>query len=218
MTKKKLESIIKKNILNLLVGNYILTDTYVIKSPIEDIVIGFCFERSSTDDGIYIWWFTQPLYIPDNTLHLTFGNRIRLPDKNELWNFGKNHIDNTVNILMEELLIHDKMINVLKVPSNFYEYYLETREKNIRIYEATIYTACWIGLSNVDEEIEVCLNFIQVNLNLSIPWIKKIFDNLSLLRIQKNQGERIAILNQWKNNTLSALKLDHISTFGHVSN
>jgi hypothetical protein len=207
MTQKKLENILRNYIISSLKGNFAIMDGYIIKLPIQDIVVGYYFEKSSSANCIYIWWFTQPLYIPDDMLHLTFGNRIRTKNGSEMWDFSNTLIDGTIKILLPELETHKNLIDKLEMPRNFYDYYYENREKNIRIYEATTYTACWIGLLNMYEEIENCLRFIESNLSTSISWIKQISDNLNLLKKQMNHDDILVILKDWKNNTAAKLKL-----------
>jgi hypothetical protein len=66
---KIIDNIIKNRILPALSGNYQINNNYVIKLSIKDILVGFFFERSSTEDFYYVWWFSLPLYIPNDILH-----------------------------------------------------------------------------------------------------------------------------------------------------
>ncbi|HET7118317.1 MAG TPA: hypothetical protein VFI29_17600 [Hanamia sp.] len=208
MKQKKLQVILGINIMNSLMHNYYFMNDFLIKQPIQDIVIGFCFERSSTKDERYVSWFTMPLYYPHKVIGLTFGNRIQLKDRGQIWDFSDTQIENTAKDLLPQLLLYEETINELEIPLNFYKAYHKKKQTNLRIYEAVTYTACWLELSTMHNEIESCIKFIENENDTSVPWIKKILDNMKLLQAQKSKKEILSLLKGWKADNLKELKLE----------
>lgn len=207
MTKKKLESIAKKYIIPSL-GNYKLHGEFIIKLPIKDIVTGFCLERSSVLDCGYAWWFSQPLYVPYDLLHLTFGGRIEFGDGGQLWNFTKEQIEQTMNLLTFKMKGLQKKLALVEEPIDFYNYFKGEKENNLRIYEAVTYSACWTMQPSMQRDIEECINFILKEQNLSIPWIKTVLDNLRSIEALKDNEQIFYSLNKLKIAALSKLKLE----------
>jgi hypothetical protein len=208
MNKKKITDILNKILVGL-EGNYKISNNCLIKSPIKDIIVGFCFENSSSENMMYIWWFAQPLFVPSDTMNLTFGNRINLGEGGQLWDFSQSKTENNIKILSREMqLIEIKEINTLETPLNFYHNYYKNKEKNLRIYEAIVISASWVDLPNMDNEIENCLLFVDKNLDKTIPWIKQVVENLNLLKEKKTKEDKHTLLDRWKNETIANLKLD----------
>jgi hypothetical protein len=203
----KLQVILEKDILNSLRNNYYFMDDFLIKQPIQDILIGFCFERSSTKNERYVSWFTMPLYYFQKVIGLTFGGRIQSKNRGQMWDFGDAQIANTIGELLPQLLLHEEKINELEMPLNFYNAYYKKKHTNLRIYEAVTYTACWLELPTMQNEIQSCIQFIETENDTSVPWIKKILDNMKLLQVQKSKEEILTLLKGWKTESLKELKL-----------
>jgi hypothetical protein len=204
MTKNQLQKIVRKHILASL-DNYKLKNEYLVKMPIDDIVVGFCFERAYAENFGYVWWFSLPTFLPNNSLHLTFGDRIKLDSGNELWDFGPKEIGASTSKLIFFLRDFQQKLFELQNPVNFYNYFVSSKEKNIRIYEAIAYAACWNGHENMLEEVNGCLNFISENLDTSIPWIKQVYDDLIRINKLKSREKILELLNQWKVNSLAEI-------------
>jgi hypothetical protein len=207
MKQKKLQVILERNIMNSLMDNYYFMDDFLIKQPIQDILIGFCFERSSTKDEKYVSWFTMPLYYSHKVIGLTFGSRIQSKERGQVWDFSDALIDNTIEELLPQLLSHEEIINEREIPINFYNAYYKKKQTNLRIYEAVTYTACWLELPTMHNEIESCIKFIENENDTSVPWVKKILDNMKLLQVQKSKKEILSVLKGWKADNLKELKL-----------
>ncbi len=207
MTKNKLESIARRYIQPSL-GNYKLQDGFIIKLPIEDIIIGFCLERSSISDCGYVWWFSQPLYVPSDMLHLTFGGRIGFNDGDQLWNFTTEQINQTMDLLISKMKGGQERVSLVEKPSDFYNYYRSEQEKNLRIYEADTYTACWTMRPTMQTEIEDCINFILREQNTTIPWVQAILNDLRSIAKSKDNEQIFSELNKVKIDALKNLMLE----------
>jgi hypothetical protein len=53
-----------------------LSHGFLIATPLRRVICGICLNGSQTPDSYYIEPFVQPLYVPTDHLHLTFGIRL----------------------------------------------------------------------------------------------------------------------------------------------
>jgi hypothetical protein len=128
MKKNKLQGIIKNQVIDSLSEKYILVGNFIVNVQVTELIAGFCFENSSSESSMYIWWFVQPLYVPSNIIHLTFGGRIKMPSQSQIWNFENKHFEETIVILKKELQLAEKSITHLGSPERFYEHYKKKQQ------------------------------------------------------------------------------------------
>jgi hypothetical protein len=50
-------------------------------TPRGRVLRGFCIEKSSDEERVYVWCFVQPLYVPATTTVLSLGKRIGGPSR-----------------------------------------------------------------------------------------------------------------------------------------
>ena len=198
------DKFIKQNISTHFSG-YIVQNRFFIKTPIDDVLYGYCFENSSKKNKNHIWSFVQPLYIRDNILHLTFGKRLKFKNS-EAWNIDEIVDDKySMDYLLNEMKKEEKEIARLSGPLEFYEFYKkeEHLEENLRVYEAVIYSSIWLSLPSAQKELNDCIEYIYQQEDLSIKWVKEVLDNM--LRLRNGFTNAKSILSEWKRETMSAL-------------
>lgn len=146
----------------------------------------------------------QPLYIPVEIIHLTFGKRLEKSDRNQSWS-DLDSLD-TVNIIRKSIEQNLPFIESLINPYSFCDYYINSNhpEENIRIYEAIVYTSIWIDLPNCKKEVQNFINYINENTDISIAWIQQIKDDMSN-PLLSSTPKNILINN--KENLIKILKL-----------
>jgi hypothetical protein len=209
MNYQELKKLISKYIDPKLQENLVLHKNILYQIPVSDFLKGFCFEQSGYNkEGFYLWCFVQPLYIPSEDIVLTFGKRIATK-KVEWWDIEKNNeskITSTFNdinnkiknkglVYIEELSRHEK----------FYEFCKKYKKTNVRIWEALVYTGLYKGFPEADKEAELLINYLQKS-DMSINWIKEVFDNLKIL-LAKNKVERNELIAKFREFTMNNLQL-----------
>ncbi len=209
MNTKEIQKNLIKPVINYLNGDFrTVKGNFLIKYPIEDIITGFCFERSSTKNNFYLWFFAQPLYLPSNYFYLSFGDRIKNKNKTESWslvdtpNFSKNTIEELISELQSNLTFVEEM----RSPNFFYSHYKEVSEsiKNWRLNETLVYTAFWLKKPEARTKAISLIKYIEKNDDLSIDWVKECRDSLQEL---VNSIDPIMILKKYKEQTIINLKL-----------
>jgi len=189
MTNKEIEKFIKKNLLGHLGLGFTQKGNYILISPVDDVLGGFCFEPSLIDrNSIYIWWLVQPLFIPENMIHLTFGGRIENSNYNQLWS-DLNSLK-TIETIKDAINNKKPLIESLSELALFYEYFNKKDRQNLRIYEALIYTLIWMGSYNWEQEIKDFIRFVD-KFDVSIPWIKKLKEDMISLSLSKNPKQTL---------------------------
>lgn len=174
MTNTEIKKIVNNHLGEIVSKGFKLQKDILFKEPLDDMLIGFCFEKSGFDKDIfYVNAFVQPLYIENENIILTFGWRIR-----KQWKLKNNdNLDKDLQelstLMLEEL---NSFLNIVDTPSKFYEYYHD-KCVNIRMIEAVVYSA--IYTKHPDAEL-ILNNFIEIlqNENLSIKWMKKILNEM----------------------------------------
>ena len=203
MTNREIESFIKKNIIGYVGPNIIQKGSYILLHPFDDLLGGFCFERSASDkNSIYIWWFVQPLFIPGSIIHLTFGNRLENLHRNQSW----ENLDLMENIEKIREIIQKTipLIKTLTDSPSFYDHYDGHPLENLRIDEALVYTRIWIESTNYMDKIKNLISDIDNKFDGSIPWIKTIKEDMINLSLSENPR---SILADNKKNLIELLNL-----------
>jgi len=208
MTKKEVEKFIKQFIIKEFNTNYkIVSSNFLLKYPIQDIVAGYCFERSSIDSGIYLNRFAQPLYLLDKYFNLTFGSRINNRYGNERWLIkDSSGVSQNVSELLNALKSNDTFVEEMQDPNILYAYVekIGNETGNIRFLEAQVYTAFWLNKPDAILQAQELITAINHDADMSIAWLQ---DVVKLLRELIEADDPIAILNEYKTQTSHNLKL-----------
>jgi len=199
---KKMQ-LIKYILNNLSEKAMIYKSSYILLNPVVEIAGGFCFEGSATKGDFYVSYFNQPLYIVHDYLHLTFGDRLADSKNHSCFN-----LEDINEVEVQDLLtVMNNKIQFLKElsdPIKFYSYYKSRHQGNLRIREAVIYTSFWLSLPTAYDELNDFLASFSSE-DLSILWRKDLRDKLIQL---KEHPQPKVLLEQWKQETLSNLKLN----------
>ncbi|WP_410220749.1 hypothetical protein [Pedobacter sp.] len=178
MTNSDLKKTVNTNFKNI-GDNFKLKESIFYKIPALDFLIGFCFEKSKNEnDSLYVWSFIQPLYVPNDSISLSFGRRLN----DKLWklkgiNSSKEELAELHALMVNE---NDNFFEQVDSVKKFYDHF-ENSGKNLRMIEALVYSA--IYSQNVDAEM-IIDNFISTlrKENLSIAWIGKILEQMEYLK------------------------------------
>lgn len=189
-----------------------LKQNFLYKNDIEGKLLkGFCFEASQyNDNGFYLWAFVQPLYVPLDSIVLTFGHRIRLSQTKEWWGIDpkSKKMATVVKKLQAAIMQETKtFLDKVNSPDAFYHYYSNNKQTNVRTYEAVIYSSFYARNQEAFKEAESFLNILKETQDLTIPWIKQIEVNVDEL-IQLGSYDKIMLkLNGWQSETVKCLNL-----------
>jgi hypothetical protein len=180
MTNTDLKKIIEQHFSSLISDEFKLKENILYQMPLSDFIIGFCFEKSRNEkDSAYVWSFIQPLYVPNDSIILSFGKRL----ENKLWTLKgnkvlKSEIDELVFLMRTEI---DNFFIKTNSIHKFYNFF-ENECSNLRMIEALVYSAVYS--KNEDSEL-ILDNFINSleHENLSIKWISDICENMKHLKL-----------------------------------
>ena len=100
----------------------IYVDGCFVQMPISHVATGFCIERPPS--GAYLWRFLYPLYVPSESFHLTFSNR--LPPPNGFISLpGQRSAQELADEFITRIAPHREAVRSLSNLENFKKY-LET--------------------------------------------------------------------------------------------
>ena len=170
-------------------------------SPIDEILSGFYVEEIK--DYMYLWSFQQPLFIPQNHIHFTFGKRLRGRDGNAIFHLDSKNILRTIDEVCLAIDQHIKDVNELRETVRFYNYYRAGTSFNVRSDIA--FTACFLEL----EHCESCLADIVKELlieNRKTKWLDDLIKRVELLLSKNREGKRI-LFQEWKTYSIKELGL-----------
>lgn len=210
MTNTEIKKIYNRYLSDKISSDFKLDKGVLYKSPVKDILIGFCFEKSSSEkESLYVWSFAMPLYIEKEDLSLTFGHRLKNKKNQELWHLKNNpNIDKVIKdllILMEEEI--KNFFPKIEKPKDFFEYYKNEKVKNIRIKEALTYSAIYAEQKESKEILENFINELK-NEDLDIDWINGVLQNVTSIKELLQKGSNVnALLNKNIELTKSHLKV-----------
>lgn len=206
MTNTDIKKINEKYFNTIISESFSLKGNILYHIPLIDFILGFCFETSKNEkDSLYVWSFIQPLYVPTDSISLSFGKRL----ENKLWKLKgnevlKSEVDELTTLMRAEM---DNFFSKVNSIDKFYVFF-ENECRNLRMIEALVYSA--IYSQNKDAEL-ILNNFIN-NLqqeNLSIKWISDILNQMKYLKSILNDKNKLDDL--FKKNiefTKTNLKLD----------
>ena len=191
MTSNEIKKIIEKNFESIIPENFRIKNNIFYYVPIIDFVKGFCFEKSKNEENsLYVWSFVQPLFVPNDTISLSFGKRLG----NRLWTLKGNDVIQS-DIIDLSILMKNEVVNFFAdIDSNnkFYNFY-ENECKNIRMVEALVYSAIYSQNKNAELILNNFINNLQ-NEDLSIKWIGTILQKMQHLKLILNDKDKLDTL------------------------
>jgi hypothetical protein len=121
-----------------------------VQTPISHVATGFCIERPPS--GAYLWRFLFPLYVPSESLHLTFSNR--LPRPNGFISLpGQRSAQELADEFLTRIAPHREAVRSLSNLENF-KSYLETDSSLKSPFIREGYAMTLVMLGKGDEAME----------------------------------------------------------------
>jgi len=158
----------------------------------------------------YLWAFVQPLFIPNDSIVFTFGKRLKTIENNDWWtidNIEKNQFEETIKHL-NNTLIGEGLTYLKKVGNTdtFIHLYKLKKDKNLKIYEAIVYSMFFLEMDEAYKEARLLLNYIDKYEDIETEWIKQIIVRTEYLANTSMHNAK-CFLNECVKNTLTNLKL-----------
>jgi hypothetical protein len=174
MNDSEIKKIVKNSFRQILDQRFNLYKNILYKHPLNNILLGFCFEKSASNkEGVYVWVFVQPLYVNADYIVLSFGKRLK--GKNgEFWK-----LKDTLNF--EEMISEletsmqneiDTFLKEVNTPLKFYNYYTE-KSVNIRMVQAVVYSAIYSKHKDAESLLKNYITMIKQE-DLNYDWIKNL--------------------------------------------
>lgn len=196
MTNTEIKKIYDRYISEEIPSDFKLDKGILYKSPVKDVLVGFCFEKSGFNkECVYVSVFAQPLYIESDCIVLTFGHRLKNKKNGELWHLKNNpNIDKVVKdlVALMEKEIQDFFPKV-QTANDFFKYYKDKKVKNIRIKEALTYSAIYSERKESKELLESFINELK-NEDLEIGWINSVLQNATNMKELLQSGVGVSTL------------------------
>lgn len=176
MTNTDIKKIYNSHLAKVIPPEFELDKGILYKTPVNDILVGFCFEKSSSEkESLYVWSFAMPLYLEKDNISLTFGRRLKDSKGNELWRLKNSQsIDKSIAELAS--LMYDEIESffpAVETPESFYQFYKDKEVKNIRINEALVYSAIYSKNNRSQELLKDFIAELEKE-DLEIGWIKNV--------------------------------------------
>lgn len=176
MTNTDIKKIYNNYLAKVIPPDFELDKGILYKTPVNEILVGFCFEKSSSEkESLYIWSFAMPLYIEKDIISLTFGQRLKDSKGNELWHLKNNQsIDKAIaglaSLMYDEI---ESFFPAVETPESFYRFYKDKEVKNIRIKEALVYSVIYSKNNRANELLKDFIAELEEE-DLEIGWIRNV--------------------------------------------
>jgi hypothetical protein len=212
MVDNTLKAFLEKSILSEFKGEFLLKKDILYKKDFKDgILKGFYFERSSSNkNGFYLWVFAQPLFIPCDSIFLSFGLRLKNFENTEWWDFKPSGSDEAKVFYMN---LHDTIIkkgipylNQVNTLEMFYQFFKTEKDKAVSIHQGVTYSLFYLGDKKAFDEAHSFLDHIKRTQNCEIRWVKEMINNTELL-INNNLDKAREILKEWEKLTIDNLNI-----------
>jgi hypothetical protein len=182
----------------------------IFMSPIEDLLCGVSF-GSSVDPGIfYVSKFFLPLYVPNEGIHETFGERLRINGDSGWRDDDPNLMQNLIQIIHLDAMPFLNNVSTLNGATSYLNTRVEiTRPRtNSHTLEALAYTLIKTGdYSSALKSIAELKQMLEGN---TVPWVIAQFNRVQLIKekLLRNSGDALQQLEIWKAETIRNLKLE----------
>jgi hypothetical protein len=203
MTDVEINRFIKKNFLDGVFLDFSIYRNLLYRNSVDGVLTGFYFEKSSSQsNGIYIWSFAQPLFIPNDSVVLTFGRRIR----NSIWIIKDNPLIENDLKEMKSLMDREFFDYLSKIDSSsgFYEYF-GRKSTNLRMIEGVVHSGVSANRADVKGVLANFIDALKSN-DMTIGWVSDL--HTRMLEIYKNWENR-AFLSSMMGKNIQFTK-DHI--------
>ncbi len=224
MTKKEIENFIKEYILPTH-SNYYLHKNILYKPFGGDLFIkGYSFNAGGRNpDAMHVTYFTMPLFVVEETISISYSQELYYAYREGLFNLkrSRNHVWDVriasrddafklINTTMDKQ--GEPVLAKFHNAKNAYNAIKKGRKDNIRVYEDCAYTS--ILFASRDKQ-DTMLKWLirEAKKDTQYDYIIAIRERTELLLSQSTQEERIGVLKDFANITISNLKFSHLVPF-----
>jgi len=187
---------------------FVMEKKVMFKSPVGDIMYGISFESSQDAEWFYLWDFFLPLFVPNDSVHGTFGKRIG-HDINWTINNPNLMADLSAAVYNEGLPFFDR-ISTLRGALDYLNGRIEScgPRVNSHVLEAHAYGLIKIGDYSLARKSLTAL--IQMLKGDPIPWVIEQRNRALLIEQKLEQHPEFALaqLDVWKAETVRNLGLE----------
>jgi hypothetical protein len=146
MKKREIEKIIKKHILPHIEGFEVQGDLLYV-TPMNDLISGYCFENTGWDH-IYLWQFVQPLYIPEDGIFFSYGDRLRSKLTNyEAYELDQPNVKSSCDQIVELITENQNYIKQFRTAQDFYRHFRKNpshvNKYDIRLTQCYLKSGCY---------------------------------------------------------------------------
>ncbi len=184
---------------------FVMEKKTMFKSPVKDFLYGLYFESSTDVESFYFSVSFLPLYVPNDSVHGTFGKRI---GRAANWNINNPKLltDLTATVQNEALPFLDNVTTLTEIVN-----YLRTNvdcdrpRVNSHVLEAYAYTLIKSG--DYSSALESLVELKERLAASTIPWVMEQRNRAQLIeeKLLQNPEAALAQLEAWKAETVSKL-------------
>jgi hypothetical protein len=186
----------------------------IFKCSPQEILLGLHFGRSSFDaKQFHLSAFFLPLFVPTDTIHFTFGNRIL--NESRPWKSGDpSLIAALTNVICMEAMPLFNRVSTMHGAVEFLRAMIVPNGRgyvNPRCQEALAYTL--VKLGNIEEALATLEEMQNMLATSTVTWELQIKARGQMLReaLARNPEAAIAQLEAWKDETTCKLELGNSS-------
>ncbi|SMC00681.1 hypothetical protein SAMN00120144_3061 [Hymenobacter roseosalivarius DSM 11622] len=180
---------------------------HLFYGPVDNgILQGIYFNSSGFSSNRFeIVAFIQPLYVPSDTIDLSFSLNLKTQNKKQWWEFNEDSLEVTANEIALQINANAKaFLTSHQKPVNVYKSFYQNRKSSYRHFEMVAYSAVYAELQTATNELKELLSFIKNKEDLHNEWVSQVYNNTIELLYSDNPK---ALLSQWEYKTLKALKI-----------
>ncbi|HTK21644.1 MAG TPA: hypothetical protein VL442_19140 [Mucilaginibacter sp.] len=224
MTKKEIEKLIKQYILPTH-SNYYLHKNILYKPFGGDLFIkGYAFDAGGRNpDAMHVRYFIMPLFVVEESISISYSQELYYSYREGLFNLkrSRNHVWDVriasrddafklINIIMGEQ--GEPVLAKFHTAKNVYNAMKKGRKDNIRVYEDCAYASVLFA-SRRKQDTMLRWLIREAEKETQYDYIVAIRERTELLLSRSAQVERIGILKEFANKTISNLKFSHLMPF-----
>ncbi|MBN9383031.1 MAG: hypothetical protein J0H74_19900 [Chitinophagaceae bacterium] len=224
MTKKEIEKFIKEYILPTH-SNYYLHKNILYKPFGDELFIkGYSFDAGGRNpDAMHVTYFIMPLFVVEETISISYSQELYYAyreglfnlkrSRNRVWDVriaSRDDAFKLINTIMDKQ--GEPVLAKLNDAKNAYDAIKKGRKDNIRVYEECAYTSILFASRHKQDTMLKWL-IREAKKDTQYDYIIAIRERTELLLSQSTREERIRVLKEFANITISNLKFSHLMPF-----
>lgn len=192
---------------------FVIEKRVLFKSPVDDFLCGLFFESSADAEWFYFSVFFLPLFVPNDSVHGTFGSRIgRATD----WcaDNPKLLADLTAAIQNEAMPFLDNVATLAGV-LNYLKVNVDCDRPRVNSHVLEAYAYALIKNGDYSSAWESLTELSQMLQGATIPWVMEQRSRAQLIegKLLRSPEEALTQLELWRTETVSNLGLEkHCNT------